>query len=627
MYIQKIIHYDLNSKSQKIIELSEDITKQYIGGRGTGIYLYMKYIDYDVDAFDAENGLIFTIGPLVGTNYPTATRISLVSKSPMTRTISISNMGGRFAPALRKTGYSGIIITGKLEEFSYLYFDGKEFTVHQANELRGKLIIETEDILKQKHKKGEIMSIGPAGENLIKFAGITHNKENDFARGGLGAVMGSKNIKSIVIEPINRVKYEIHNKDKMRSHAKKLTAITRNSDLYEKYSCVGTNMFPAYYKKIDGLTVNNFTVNSSKDNSPQYDQLHGKNLNKFKVKSTACYGCVVACRHHYEIDGERILTPEFESVQLLGPHIGIFDPKVILPITEHVTNLGMDTISAGHIISSIAHLIKKNKIDYKVSKDKDRLIQIFDEIAYASTELSKEMADGALDFSTRYGEEQQVAHVKKLELSAYEPRAVTGQAIGYGISSRGGDHLRGGAVIAAEAMKTPVPIDNKVYSGKGKLVEFGAKTIAIIDCIGTCVHGFVSYIALHPSTKLLPNFVISKFSSLLPSVAFKFVSNKPIYQALETVTGIKFNNSDITKATQRILTLERLYNNHQGFKMADDFLPDKFYTENKLDNNPLDREKYTREMILYYKSLGWDKNGIPMDKTLEKLDLKQFIQN
>ncbi|MCY3413386.1 MAG: hypothetical protein INQ03_17230 [Candidatus Heimdallarchaeota archaeon] len=624
MYSQEFLHFDLQSKKTKKITLDENECRKYIGGRGTGVYLFSKLVDWKTEAFSPENALVFTIGPLVGTRLPTATRTSLVTKSPLTNTITNSNAGGRFAVTIRKMGLDGFIITGALDQLSYLHFDGTQFAVHSASELKGLNISETEDWINSKYNRSESLVIGPAGENLVKFASITHNKENDFSRGGVGAVMGSKKLKAIVFQAKTRVTYNIHDKETLKLLEEDYTASIKTTDIFEKYTCTGTNHFPEYYKDIDGITVNNFTVNSSEDKDPQYEMLHGKNMGMYHVKTKACYSCVVKCRHHYEIDNEKILTPEFESVQLLGPHIGIFDPTIILPVVQHATEVGIDTISSGHVISTLQHLIEQNVIDRQQLNDKEVLKQLLDEIAANETALSKEMGEGEYQFAKAYNVAEIVAQVKGMGISAYEPRAVIGQSIGYGISSRGGDHLKGSPVISVEAMGLIVPLKNYLYSGKGRLIEFGTTTVALIDSIGTCIHGFDSYIKAHKMVSLLPESLVSYFAAILPSLGFKFVSNKPMQKALQAITGIEFSTKDMQSAARRILSLERMYNNAQGFEKKDDFLPEKFYSLPKGSTKPIDKKKYTRELLIYYKLMGWDSQGKLLQKTIEQLELTEF---
>lgn len=621
MHTHVLTRIDLSTGSMSQEDIPEETMRNYLGGRGLGVYSYIRETDPDIEPFDPENSLVFSIGPLVGTTFPTATRISLVSKSPLTNTISSSNMGGYFAPQLRKTGTTVLLITGSIDVLSYLYFDGNKFAITPCPELKGLPVKETEDRLKEKHGKAAILSIGPAGENLVKFASATHNKENDFGRGGLGAVIGSKNLKAIIIEGDRGFKYKVYDKSEVQKFAKEMNKITRESTLYTEYNCLGTNMFGPYYKEIDGLTVNNYT--GAIDDKG--DQLYGKNLNIYSTKHTACYGCVIACRHHYEIGDCEVLSPEFESIQLLGPHLGIFDPEIVLPMTELVSDLGMDTISAGHAMSTLQYLIRSGKIDKDELTDSD-IKTLFFEIANASSELSKEMGLGELPFASHYGAQDEVMHVKGMGFPAYEARAMIGQGLGYGVSSRGGCHIRGGAIVAAEGLSEPIEIDPKTWMGKGKLVSIGTKLVVLIDSIGICLHDYPAYIKLAKLGQYTPNFIRKKFTSVVPSIALALLTATPMKTAVNWITGFEYSEKEFKKVGWRVLTLERMYNNRQGFTKEDDFLTDKLYKKGTPKNEPLNRDKYERELLIYYKSMGWDSEGIPKEETIKKLGLEDILK-
>lgn len=617
--ILKIAHIDLNKNKLEFISYPEQIARDYIGGRGLGVYTFVKEIGMDVEPLTEENGLVFTIGPLVGTRFPTAVRTSLVSISPLTNSISTSNMGGRLGPSIRRANIDGLLITGKLLELSYLVFDGAEFSIHSAKHLSGKTVQETELKLREIHS-GAIMTIGPAGENLVKYASITHNLENEFGRGGMGAIMGSKNLKAIIIDGDKSNKYEVHDAEGVKEYEKKLINLTKNHSIYEKYNKHGTKFYTRIYQESEGLGVDNYTRNQDS----RMEALFEDKFLDFQTKHTACSGCVVACRHHYKIKDEIIKTPEFESIQLLGPNLGIYDPEIILPLTEYITNLGMDTISTGHILAIYKNILLKENESISTVELVDKYYLLLDEISLRSSTLGDELADGSTSYVRNNKLDHVVAQVKGMEFSAYAPRKIFGQGLGYGISSRGACHIRGGVSIGVEILKEPVSVNPKTWSGKGKLIGLNTVIISLIDSIGTCIHDFYVYIDLHLSIKYLPKAIKQPFISHTPSLFLPMLNCSPMVKAIKLINGTNYKRRELYDVGRRMLTLERLINNHRGFKTEDDFLPDKFYMEDTPENKALDKRKYARELKNYYKSMGWNEEGVPTAETIEALNLNEL---
>ncbi len=610
----------IDLEKQKIININPpaNILKQYLGGRGIGTYFFYKY-SYPKDAFDPENMLVFATGPLTGTSFPTAARITLVSRSPLTNTVSSSNMGGNWGSQLRKAGIDVLGIKGKSEDLLYIRIFNDEITFHKDSELKGKTTHQTEKYLKTKYPKASVLSIGPAGEKRIKYASITHDYEHDFGRGGLGAVMGSKLLKAVVVEGNKEI--PISDPEKYRSLSKKMTQKLKKDKLYYEYNRSGTLFYMKIYQKNSGITVNYYQQNSH----PEIENLTDDKFEPFLKKHNSCYKCPVACRHTYEVDSELVRTPEFESVGIIGANMGIFDLKTVLLLTEYVTQLGMDTISSGQTLAALRHLIKEGKVSLKDpldgKTDLNTLKETFLKIVIEDNETYELLRNGAKYIGDKYAPGQ-IAHTKGMEFPVYEPRKFTGQALGYGVSSRGGCHLRGGATIAVEALGTPIKLSNTTWQGKGRLVAKSTQIIALIDSAVTCVHAFYAYVEMNPITKITPNFVNALLTSNLPKVALNFLHAKPLSRALQTITGEKLSSNQLFSIGQRILTLERIINLNYGFSKKDDFLPDFFYEKSTKENKALNKKKYEKELKNYYNALGWDEKGIPTKKTLQKLNIK-----
>ncbi len=609
---------DLEEEKVSALDIDKNILKEYLGGRGLGTYLFYTLVRDVRNAVDPRNPLVFATGPLTGTNFPTSARSSLTSLSPLTNTISSSNIGGDWGPKLRKAGIDALIIKGAREKLTYIYIDNGEITFHDADKFKGMTTYQTEEALKKEFPKSAIVSIGPAGEKLVRYASITHDYEHDFGRGGLGAVMGSKKIKAIIVSGDKEI--PISDPEGHKSLAKQMTRKLKKDRLYYEYNRSGTLFYMRIYQKNNGITINYYEENSN----PGVENLTDDKFEPLLVKHNSCYKCPVACRHVYQIDSEMIRTPEFESVGILGANLGVFDLKTVLPLLEHVTALGMDTISSGQTLAALRHLIKKNKIGLDDptggKNDLETLKHVFDGVVNNDGEVFDLLRKGAKEIGDRYAPGE-VAHVKGLEFPVYEPRKFTGQALGYGISPRGGCHLRGGATIAVEALGSPLKISNRTWQGKGRLVAKSTQIIALIDSAVTCVHAFYAYVEMNPITKLSPGVVNSLLTSNMPRIALNFLHAKPLSKTLQTVTGLKISSKELFTIGQRILTLERVINNNQGFTKKDDFLPEMFYEQGTPENKPLDKKKYERELLNYYKALGWNKEGIPTRRTLQKLGI------
>ncbi len=615
----RIVRIDLSSEKVTQEQVPPGLLRDYIGGRGLGTWAYIDEAGYGQDPFAPTNPMVFATGPLTGTTYPTAARSVLVTRSPLTGTISSSNIGGRLGTILRKAGADVLIVTGKANNLSLLKFDGENIEISSAKTLEGLDTHEVDNKLKQNHPKAAILSIGPAGEKLIPYASITHDLEHDFGRGGLGAVMGSKNLKAIIIE--GSLKIPLFDEEAQRKHVKKMVQQLKKSELYRLYNSYGTKFYTSIYNSLGGMTVNQYEKNKDE----RIERLAEVEIKKFETAHKSCSKCPVACRHTYEVNGEKIYTPEFETIGSLGPNLGLFDPSIVLPLGEKLTKMGVDTITAGHTVATFIKLVKAGKIKEPENRKWDfgskDILELFDAMIATDSEVGRLLSKGSAKMAQELGAPELSPQVKGMEFAVYEPRKFMGQALGYGISNRGACHLHGGATIAVEALGAPLKVDKLTWRGKGKLVANSLKIVTLIDSLVTCVHAFYLYVNLNVMAKATPSAISSRFTSWVPSIALKFLNYSTMAVALENVTGEKFSTKTLDQAAQRIITLERLYNAKVGFSKEDDYLPRPFYERKTPESDPIDRHQYTRELKNYYKAMGWDEDGLPTAKTIEKLGL------
>ncbi len=618
----RIIRIDLSSERVTHEQAPSELLRDFIGGRGLGTWVYINEAGYGQEPFAPTNPMVFATGPLTGTTYPTAARSVLVSRSPLTGTISSSNIGGRFGTIMRKAGADILVITGKAKDLSILRFDGENIEISPMKELEGLDTHETEKRLKQSNTKAAILSIGPAGEKLIPYASITHDLEHDFGRGGLGAVMGSKNLKAIIVD--GELEIPVFDEEKQRKHVKKMIQQLRKSELYRLYNSYGTKFFTSIYNSLGGMTVHQYEKNQDE----RIERLAEVEIKKFEVAHKSCSKCPVACRHTYEINGEKIYTPEFETIGTLGPNLGFFDPEIVLPLGEKLTKMGVDTISAGHTVATFLKLVKAGRIEKPENKTWDfeskDILELFDAIIEEDNEAGKLLAKGGAKMAQELGNPDFSPQVKGMAFAVYEPRKFMGQALGYGISSRGACHLHGGATIAVEALGTPLRVDKLTWRGKGKLVANSLKIVTLIDSLVTCVHAFYLYVNLSMMAKTTPSAISSRFTSWVPSIALKFLNYSTMATALHNVIGERFSTKILDEAAQRIITLERLYNTKVGFSKKDDYLPKPFYERGTPQSKPIDKKQYTRELQNYYKAMGWNEDGMPKSETIKKLGLEKI---
>lgn len=610
---------------------AETVAKHYLGGRGLGTFLYTRLAKWGVSPLDAENPMVFAAGSLTGTAYPATARSTLTSRSPQTQTISTSNCGGYWGASLRKLGYDALVLNHAAPEWSILHLYSDHAVLEPAGEYMGQNIDEVEGSLREQFPKAAVAGIGPAGENKVIFASITHNYDNDFGRGGLGAVMASKKLKSIVLHnPAIKKIIPIKNAEDHKKSSRSITEHLKQSEAFPFYREHGTLHFLSVYTSRAGQTVRYFERNTD----PGFAEFNQHELVKRVVKRKSCSKCPMACRHSLRIvadgeDGSKNISrsPEYESITLLGPNLGIFDSEHVLRANEEATQLGMDTMSAGQ---AIACYVKASQDGLFKPEDENgrtvefgnvKLYEFLPEIAHRKG-VGDLIANGSDAIAEAAGNPDVSLAVKGMDPSAYDPRRFTGQGLGYGVSSRGACHLRGGATVSMEALERPAPINGKAYRGKGATVGFSVSAATLFDSLGICVHSYGSYVNLHLLARLTPKPIIKLMMTATARLGLMFVGLKPIQEALLTTLGMEMSKGDLMQTAKRIVTLERIYNNAMGFTDKDDMLPNRFFEEKTESNAALSRRKYRRELLDYYKFMGWDKNGIPTDKCIRELGLE-----
>jgi aldehyde:ferredoxin oxidoreductase len=585
---------EINLSKQEVNErpLSDDILSDYIGGRGLGVKLFTDRIPPQVDALSPENLMIFSTGPFGGTSIPTNGRFSLVTKSPLTKGIFYSNSGGFFAPVMKKCGFDGILIEGSLNQPGYILINGEEGAIiKDASSFWG---LDTDQTLRKlKEVEGDkirVLSIGPAGENLVKIAAIMNDADRAFGRGGVGAVMGSKKLKAIVVKGGSK-KTEVNDPELLKKFVKvamdkiKVVPITRIS-----LPKMGTAALVNVINTLGMLPINNF----QKGYDERATQVSGEAIEKQLLqKDEGCFACPIRCGRMTKAGDMEGKGPEYESVWALGPNLGIYDLITITQANYLCNKLGIDTISCGGSIACGMELQEKGLIQDNDLKFGNRAVlkKIVEKIAKKEG-IGAELSEGSSNLANKYGAPESAIHVKGLELPAYDPRGAVGHALGYATSTRGGCHLTG-YLASLEIFAAPKKIDRFTIAGKPDLLALKQNQKATEDSLVICA--FAGW-----------------------ALGLDYYA-----RLLKAITGIEYDVMALTKIGERIYNLERLFNLREGIGKEDDNLPPRFLNEPLKEGFSKDNVVPLKKMLeQYYYVRGWDENGVPKPDKIKQLGIE-----
>jgi aldehyde:ferredoxin oxidoreductase len=546
-YFNRILEVNLSSGQVKILELGK-LAYNYLGGRGVASKLLYDRVPRGVNPLSPENDLVFMTGPLTGTGFPGSGRICVASKSPLTKTIFPSSVGGSFGVFLKSTGLDGIVLKGRASKPVYLLVQDGEVRLEDATDLWGKSTQETEEILKKRHPHSGIAEIGPAGENLSPLACIM-SETRAAGRGGLGAVAGSKNLKAIVVTGKQRVK--IAHEEAFKKIAERIRKSIESHPISGKdgsLSRFGTAMLVHRITAAGILPVRDFS--GERVDFSQVDGFSGETIReKFFVRRKGCFACSTACGRVVKVGDKEVKGPEYESIVMLGPNSDFWDyEKEILPLSLLCDELGMDTISTGVILG----WARKN--------GKIRTIA-------EAFEFVKEL-------SKKFEPPSGLAEVKGLGLPAYDPRGVWGMALAYATSTRGACHLQA-YVIGPEILSIPEFVNPATKIGKARLVRRMQDAFAVFDSLVLCKY---------------------YFPAIFTSLEFEL---DELAELLTALTGWRWTGAYLHEVGSRIFNTERLFNIREGFGPAHDRLPERF----GMDLSHL--------LLEYYRERGWSDEGIP----------------
>lgn len=611
-YTGKILRVNLTEQTTVEETLPLETAKNFIGGTGFGIKYLFDEVPANDDALGPNNKLIFAPGPFSGTKVPCASRMAVTAKSPLTGAVGMSLSGGHFPVELKFAGYDILIIEGESKDPVYLWINKGEVKIRSAKKMWGMKTTDTQQIIKNdlKDQNIRIACIGPAGENKIKIASII-NEWRAFGRKGLGAVMGSKNLKAIAVRGTDEI--PVADKEKLKAARKEFTAAMKESHvLYPAFAKMGTPMVVDHTCHMGIFPTKNYSATG------EYDPIEkiGTEVQMTRnVGKEHCWGCPVGCSQiklakSGEYAGTMSEGPEFETMYSFGGVTGVENIDAIIAADRLADEMGFDTMSSGVSIAFAMELFEKGiltkedtrGIDLKFGND-EAMMTILKKLSYRDG-IGDLLADGSKVAAEKIGKgaEKYAMHVKGLELPAYDVRGAKAHGLNYATSFTGADHCRGYSFQEIFGIPVPKEVDRFSIDGKGELTKWNQDIrTATTDAPTMC--GFILDMAVVG--------IAAQNTSAL----------------MEAVTGLSYSPEDILEVGERINNLARAFNVREGFTRDDDTLPDRLMDEvipgGASKGHSISRDELKQMLDEYYAARGWNVDtGSPTRETLAKLNLE-----
>jgi len=601
-WIGKILRVNLTDGEVATEELEPDLAKDFIGGRGLAEKILFDEIDPQVDPLSPENKMVFASGVLTGTGAVTGSRLAVVTKSPLTGTIHCSVVGGYFGAELKFAGYDVIIFEGESEEPVYLWINDDEVEIRSALDLWGKTSDETEDLIRAEIEnpwEGReifIACIGPAGEKMVKLASIIVEKHRAAGRSGVGAVMGSKNLKAVVVGGSKGI--TIADAEGFREAGLSSLEKVKKNEFVQMMGALGTLGCLELWNEFGTCPSRNFQSGFFEGAK----KIGGEALKeKYLIKTRSCFACAIPCTRVTEVVdpvfGGRGGGPEYESTCMLGSICGIDNLAAIVKANHLCNELGMDTIAVGNVIGCAMELFEKGflpeeDVGFKLNfGNAEGMVELVKKIGLREG-FGDILAEGGHHLAERYGHPEVFLGVKKLEAPAWDPRSVQSKGLGLATCNFGANHSKEYAHLS-EMFGIPVKVEPSDIEGKIYWVKRWQELLTLCDCTGLCA--FMS----------------------LP------LREEDMLALLETATGAGYTMESMCLASERVWNLEKLFNIRAGFTRADDTLPKRFLEEPQTGGPAKGQVVDLAPMLSgYYKLRGWDEDGNPTEEKLAELGLK-----
>lgn len=632
-YMGKIALLDLSRKELCEYPWSDEDRKKYIGGKAVASKILFDNLTGDESPLGEENIIVISTGPVTGLWGPSSNRFDISSLSPQTGISASSNCGGDFGYYLKRAGFDALVIKGRCDSPARVEIDNGEVRFADASMLWGMKVSETQAEIKSaldreygRNVKCGIITIGPAGENLVKYAGV-FSGERAAGRAGMGAVMGSKNLKAVSVMGSHEIK--AFDEKKLHDHNKQwVKMLKENPNTGKMMPRLGTAAILSPMQMNGQLGTENFTRGTFED----FDMVSGETLAETElISNSGCLTCPIRCTRRVGVDGKNVKGPELETLSLLGPNILNNDLPQILRWNLELDELGMDTISAAQTVAwamtANERGIWNNGLRFG---ETERLSQLWDDIAHRRG-IGGELAEGTKRLSEKYGGGEFAMQSKGLELAAYEPRRAVGQGLGYATANRGGCHINGGYVIGMEGLV--LHVDPLTPKGKADLCMFMQDAMEAISLNGQCIFTsfamFPPYLVNHPNgfvarivEKTVPNIGWAiRLINRAPELMCFHLGLLPHTKELQYATGMRMSLGRFIRNGERSFNIERALNGRFGVSAEEDTLP-KQLTDIPQDPSdprtvvPLEKMKKT-----YYRARGWQENGLPDGKKLKRLGI------
>jgi len=617
---RRYLDIDLSAPAWRAFQVDEDVLVDYIGGKGLGLKLYYDLLGGPdgsgldrVDPLGPDNILAFMMGAFLGSGAPCSARFAGVTKSPLTGIMVSSSCGGPFGMACRTAGWDGVLVRGKAAQPTVVHIDEDGARFSDAGDLWGMETGPAQERLVDNPRKGALV-IGPAGELGVLYA-VIRSGHRYLGRGGMGTVMGAKNLKAIVatgrshrVEPADPVRFA-------RADARAKKYIGRNRFI-RAFGTYGTN-----FGVRPGIEAGYAPVRNFRDRTdPRCEALSGQAMaERYSTRHAVCSPCSVLCGHEGNYpDGKVRHIPEYETVGLWGGNLLNFDPDILATWNDRMGELGLDTISCGSTVGWAMEAAEKGLRPSALAFGRvDNIASTIEDIGYRRGE-GRELGLGTRRLAERYGGMDFAIQVKGMEIAAYDPRAAWGQGLNYAVANRGGCHLNA-YPVALEAIFGFMPPYSTM--GKAAWVDYLENLFSAMNSLQTCQFTSFGYLLEPPVAKYTPKPVLSLAMTLLPSVAQALLDLSPMAALLSAITGRKTTQRELLTAGRRVHVLERRMNCLMGISRADDTLPARFLTEAET-KHPV-KSVVPLEPLLdrYYRKKGYDRNGIPLPAALARLGI------
>ena len=598
-YVNRVAWVDLTTRQVEYKGIDEEDARKYIGARGLGVKLVFDN-GPEVEALSPDNILAVMTGPLTGTRTRMSGRAAIVTKSPLTGTVTDSHQGGWSGARLKWAGLDGLVFTGKADYPTFAYVENGKVTLEDADVVWGLGVHDTVDYMEEQFGEDNlsVMTIGPAGENLVRFACVVNEDDRASGRGGTGAVAGSKNLKCVVIkaprtipEPADPEAFQTANRQMLKYLQDGAPTTPRTGDLHIH----GTNVLMNSVNEISALP----TRNAQRSDFANADAIGGETVaDTILVRRPTCQECPVACKKEVQITdgpyaGLRMESVEYESAWAFGAACDCDDIKAIAAMIDRCNDYGLDTIEAGDALAMLMEATEKGLVsDGLAWGDSAGMVETLRKIAYREG-LGDDLAEGMDPCSKKWGDPGMAMTVKGQSIPAYDPRGLQGMGIGFATSNRGACHLRGytpAAEVVNWVLGEEVEVDPLAWEGKAALVATFQNVYGFTDSLDLCKFGTFS----------VP---LSNYAALYSSV-----------------TGVPLDADGLLKTGERIYNLERYFNNLAGLREGSDYLPERFLKEPGTGAASGLVSNLAEMLEDYYAVRGWE-NGVVPDAKLKELGI------